>query len=424
MYQMNHVNIALDVFCIIISLLICIYLCNRGLQDRKNLSFFSICFFNILFILGDLSDWACNGLDQPWFPIALHVGQFVYYLLVIPLMFSLILYIYDYLSSYKKLSKWYLYIPIGISFFHLIGSFLTPFFGWYYRITDENIYVRGDLIFVTHILPVASYIIIICMTFQCHKLLQARTINALLSYAWMPLIGQLIQSVFRGVGTLVPAITLSILFIFINIQLDREVQMEKNKQALTEAQMMVMLSQIQPHFLYNALTSIRYLCETNPAQARESIDDFSIFLRGNMDAISSKVPIPVEQELKHVDSYLKLAKQRFGDTLNVVYSLETTDFCVPALSLQPLVENAIQHGIRRKEEGGTIRISSSETDECWMLLVEDDGVGFDTTREFDDSHVGLKNVTERLQLLCAGTLDMESTIGVGTKITMIIPKGN
>jgi len=419
---MNSVNIALDIFCIFISILICFYVISCSLSNHKNRSFFFISFSNIIFTLGDLTDWCCNGLVRPWYPIALHIGQFVYYLAIIPLINSFLIYIYYYLSSYKKLSSWYLKIATILSFFHMIGSILTPLTGWYYYISADNIYYRGNFVIASSILPIFSYIIILFMTIECWKLLSNRICIALLSYICFPIIGHIIQFLFRGVGTLIPALTLSMLFIFINIQLDVAIELEKEKQALQEAKISIWLSQIQPHFLYNTLTVIRYLCDTDPDMAKECINDFSIFLRGNMDSLSSTKPIPFEQELKHVNSYLRLEQQRFGDTLTFEYNLQTTDFLIPALSLQPLVENAIRHGIRKKETGGNIRISTTEDDIFYYLIVEDNGIGFDTSSIFSKKHIGIKNTKKRLQLVCNGQLKIESILNQGTTATITIPK--
>ena len=419
---MNSVNIALDIFCIFISILICFYVTSRSLASQENHSFFFIAFSNIIFTLGDLTDWCCNGLEHFWYPVALHIGQFIYYLVLIPLMNAFFRYIYYYLSTYKKLSSWYLKIISIFSIFHLIGCVLNPFTGWYYYISDNNIYYRGSFVVAASILPIVSYVMVLFMTIECWKFLNFRKYIALLSYICFPIIGHIIQFLFRGVGTIIPALTLSMLFIFINIQLDIEIELEKEKQALQEAKISIRLSQIQPHFLYNTLTVIRYLCDTDPSTAKKCINDFSIFLRGNMDSLSSTKPIPFEQELKHVNSYLKLEQQRFGSALTFEYHLQTTNFLVPALSLQPIVENAIRHGIRKKENGGNICISTMEDAIFYYLIVEDNGIGFDTATIFSKEHIGIKNTKKRLQLICNGQLKIESILNKGTKATITIPK--
>ena len=108
----------------------------------------------------------------------------------------------------------------------------------------------------------------------------------------------------------------------------------------------LMLSQIKPHFLYNSLTVIRELIHSDPQAAEKALDDFSGFLRHNMQSINSEQPILLQQELEHVESYLALQRLRFGDELHVVYDIACEDIMLPTLTLQPIVENAVSHGIR------------------------------------------------------------------------------
>ena len=187
----------------------------------------------------------------------------------------------------------------------------------------------------------------------------------------------------------------------------------------------LMLSQIKPHFLYNSLTVIRELIHTDPQAAEQAVDEFSEFLRHNMRSIEAEQPILLRQELEHVKSYLALQKLRFGDELRVVYDIGCEDMMLPTLTLQPIVENAVSHGIRGSESGdGTVTIRTREFDDHYEITVTDDGRGFDPAvlEQKDNAHVGLKNVRDRLERLCGGKLEIRSEIGVGTTVTIILPK--
>lgn len=186
----------------------------------------------------------------------------------------------------------------------------------------------------------------------------------------------------------------------------------------------IMVSQIQPHFLYNSLTSIAQLCEKNPSKAKKATIEFSEYLRRNMNSLKEQAPVPFESELKHLETYLSLEKMRFGDELNVEYDIETTDFLIPSLTVQPLVENAVKHGVGMKEDGGTVTIATKEFDDRYEVIVSDDGVGFDTSKEPNDgrTHVGMENVRNRLKTMCNAVLNIESTVGKGTVATITIPK--
>ena len=119
-----------------------------------------------------------------------------------------------------------------------------------------------------------------------------------------------------------------------------------------------------------------------------------------------------------------IEKLRFDDQLNIEYDIKTTDFELPLLSIQPLVENAVKHGVGMKEDGGTVKISTRETDSAYEVIIEDDGVGFDIHEKKDDgrSHVGMENTKKRLHDMCGGEVIIASNPGKGTTARVIIPK--
>ena len=194
---------------------------------------------------------------------------------------------------------------------------------------------------------------------------------------------------------------------------------------LQESQISIMLSQIQPHFLYNTLNSIYQLCETNPMRARALVNSFSEYLRNNLSSLEEPGLIPFATELSHVNTYLDIEKVRFEDTLDIEYDIKCVDFSLPVLTVQPIVENAVKHGTSKKRGGGTLKISTDEDNEAYIITVSDTGCGFDPTKPRDDGkrHVGIENVRQRLSNMCSGTLKIESTVGAGTLATIIIPKG-
>ena len=199
---------------------------------------------------------------------------------------------------------------------------------------------------------------------------------------------------------------------------------EKNvvEAELKESRISIMLSQIQPHFIYNTLGTIERMCLKDPEKAFDLVRNFSLYLRGNFSELDSVKPIRFAEELKHVEYYVNIEKVRFPD-MNIEYDVETTEFVLPALSVQPLVENAIKHGLMRLETGGTVVIRSYETPTHFCVEVEDDGVGFDTSLLIDEKkHVGLRNIRGRLKALVDGDLIPESKPSVGTKAVIMIPK--
>ena len=193
---------------------------------------------------------------------------------------------------------------------------------------------------------------------------------------------------------------------------------------LSDINMTLMLSQIQPHFLYNALNTIKYLTKKDPKAAETAIVKFSSYLRANMDSLTEKEPIPFKKEMEHVQNYIHIESLRFGDRLKVEYDIECDDFLILPLTIQPIAENAIKHGINQRVDGGTLKISTKESEKEIFIFIEDDGVGFDVNEQNNDgrSHIGIKNIKNRLKEMLNAQVEFDSTIGVGTKVTITIPK--
>jgi signal transduction histidine kinase len=204
----------------------------------------------------------------------------------------------------------------------------------------------------------------------------------------------------------------------------KELEMEKIvlNAELAESRIYTMMSQIRPHFIYNTLGSIEQLCKLDPPKAGELVHNFAKYLRGNFGELDNPKPIRMSQEMEHVHHYISIENVRFPD-MTFTFEMKSEDFHIPALTVQPIVENAIKHGLMKLPRGGTIRVVSYETDAEYCISVEDDGVGFDTSVLIDErKHVGLRNIRERLKVMVNGTLEIESTVGVGTKVLVRIPK--
>ncbi len=219
------------------------------------------------------------------------------------------------------------------------------------------------------------------------------------------------------------AIEISSVFFYIWLHL----QFVREHESALEAdrRIKIMFSQIKPHFLFNSLGAIEELCDSDPPLAKEATIRFSRYLRGNLESLSTDELIPFEKELEHTKLYLELEQLRFEDALQVKFDITCTDFNIPTLTVEPLAENAVRHGIRGSEEGeGTVTIRTKEYFDRYEVMVIDDGAGFDpeSLPEITGDHIGIRNVKERLQRLCGGTLRISSKPGEGTTVTISIPK--
>lgn len=207
--------------------------------------------------------------------------------------------------------------------------------------------------------------------------------------------------------------------------------LEASRTQLAEAELRALRAQISPHFIYNALTAIASFITTDPDRARDLVLEFADFTRYSFRRQGEFTTLA--EELGSIHSYLELERARFGDRLRVTLQIapETLATVIPFLSVQPLVENAVRHGLEPGEGGGEIRITSRDDGTHTEILVEDDGVGMDpdglrallTARE-EGGHVGLRNVDTRLRQVygSGGGLVVETNAGAGTLVRMRVPK--
>ena len=183
--------------------------------------------------------------------------------------------------------------------------------------------------------------------------------------------------------------------------------------------------EMRPHFILNTMTSIYYLCGQDPGRARQVILDFTSYLRDNFTALARDDTVPFTDELEHARAYLAVEQVRFENRLFVEFDTPATQFRLPPLTLQPIVENAVKYGINPEAAPLLIRVVSRETAEGFEVTVSDNGPGFDE-RDFlrpDDRepHVALNNIRERLTMMCSGTLSVERREEGGSAVTIRIP---
>lgn len=190
------------------------------------------------------------------------------------------------------------------------------------------------------------------------------------------------------------------------------------EQRMLKTQGAFLASQIQPHFLYNTLTTIQELCWSDPELAADTVLHFANYLRQNIDFMDYKDKIPFEEELRHMDSYIQIQRARFEDAVDFVLDIGVEHFMLPPLTVQPLMENAVSHGIRRGSGRGTVRVSTRQEGNWVTIRVADNGAGFDTAQMENRS---LENIRSRLALTMHGSMTVRSSPGAGTEVTLHIP---
>lgn len=206
-------------------------------------------------------------------------------------------------------------------------------------------------------------------------------------------------------------------------------ELDKSRTALMESEVRALRTQISPHFIYNSLTAIASFVRTDPERARELLAEFADFTRYSFRRHGEFTTLA--EELRSIERYLMLEKARFADRLQVTVRVapEVLPVKVPFLSIQPLVENAVRHGIERKDGPGTVTLLAEDAQSEALITIEDDGVGVDPNQvrralAGSTESVGLGNVDERLRAVFGDEygLVVETAVGAGTKVTVRVPK--
>lgn len=381
----------------------------------------------VLVYLGVICDnlsWALEGTEHIAMNLILNMLAYI----IMP--FALVLY-WNYqnrvfLDDFERSKRIKVIINVAAAV-DILNVILGTVTGYLFYISKDGIYCEGNGYFTIFIYPT---IVVICCSYEnIRRKLPLQKKISLLSFGVAPVIALGFVMSISDYSTIYVAFFAVLILIYGTVQVKKEQELAKKNALIAEREMelsqletQIMISQIQPHFLYNTLTAIYTLCDTDTALAQKTIQNFSTYLRTNMDSIGTKAPIPFEKELNHTKIYLEIEMLRFSDILKVEYDIKVTDFVIPALTLQPIVENAVRYGIRSREDGGTVTISTKRVDDTVYLTVHDDGMGFDLNEKKDDerSHLGIENTRRRLRQMMNSELIIDSQIGKGTTVTFIL----
>ncbi len=304
--------------------------------------------------------------------------------------------------------------------FYFILLVIAQFTTCFYYITPEDEYIRAPW----HPLLMAPIngILILTLTalIRRRNRLSGKRFFALLVYLAPLTIGIFIHSFVYIPLFVDAAIALCGFSMFAIILLDEIEQYMRHQREIAHQHASILVLQMRPHFIYNTMMSIYYLCKQNPDLAQQVTMDFTTYLRKNSTAIASEKPIPFSEELEHTRAYLAVEQAQFDDRLFVDYDTPHTQFHVPPLTLQPIVENAVKHGMDPDSEPLHISIKTRETDSGSEIIVEDNGPGFEPADD-NEPHIALANIQQRLEMMCGGKLTITPRNGGGTVVKVTIP---
>ncbi|MBQ9247042.1 MAG: histidine kinase [Ruminococcus sp.] len=298
----------------------------------------------------------------------------------------------------------------------IIGQFTDVF----YYAEPGNLYFRGKWYPLLLVPLVAIMILNITGLVRRYKKLSKRYYIALLVYM-LPMTIAIIIYMFASADMLVVfGISLCALTMFGIIFSENVEQYMRQQRELANQRASVMVLQMRPHFIYNTMMGIYYLSDQDPGKAKQVTLDFTTYLRKNFTAIVSEDTIPFHNELEHTRAYLAVEQAQFEDVFFVSFDTPHTMFRVPPLTLQPIVENAVKHGMSSSSDPIHISVVTRQTESGSEIIVEDDGPGFDPVDD-NEPHIALNNIRQRLSLMCGGTLTIATREGGGTSVKVTIP---
>lgn len=426
MTVVNYINASLEIWGSIMSgiVVLCMALSKRP-KERSDRLYLACLGCNVGVLLFDVLALFFRGNPGAFCWWGVRISNYLAFSFGAGLLVSFSCYLTQFLNAREHVSRRPLQIIRIVSALYLLLIVLTQFYPIVYYIDAQNMYHRADMFWLSQIAGIAGLLLNSLLLIRHRRCLRRHEALALWSYILLPTAAMCVQVFVYGLSLLNMANTLCILVIFLFLQAEQGRISAERETQLTQSRIALLLSQIQPHFLYNTLTAICGLCDENPKEAKRVTSEFADYLRHNLEALKQSAPIPFEDELRHTEVYLSIEQKRFEEKLHVVYQIETKDFCIPSLTVQPLVENAVKHGVLKRKEGGTITITATETADCYEITITDNGIGFDCSKPLSapDIHIGIENVRDRLRSMCGGTLSVESEIGRGTTATIKMPKG-
>ncbi len=325
----------------------------------------------------------------------------------------------------------------------LFYSLVAPIFGLYFIETEREEGQKWDGLFWTSMQGLISFLMAILVIFT-HKsyfiflafLVQYVIVDVMLLISskdirnstgfffgvCFPIAATLLGMATGRADAMGFGLVMMLMIVFFGYQMDTEQTLMNKQVELTENKMKVMMDQIHPHFIYNSLQQIALLGDESPEKVKPAILNFSAYLRQNLESLTNTGMIPFLEEVEHADVFIRLAEVLPSRQFYVEKDFEVTDFQIPALTLQPLVENAIKYGIGMSEKGDRIRLETRKEGGYIVIRVIDDGHGKITELPTQKKHksVGTANVRTRLRVLCNGTLEINK-LEVGTESVIKIP---
>ncbi len=317
---------------------------------------------------------------------------------------------------------------ILVAFISFTMTTTNIFTGLYFKIIDGYMVNTYPLVYGQYVLAFAALFISFGPIFKCKLDIMEKF--ALVSYMYVPIVMMIIHILVDDLALMYVGVSISLIIIYTQFYrrhsrmvVEQRYELAEQQSEISNQKAKLMLSQVQPHFVYNGLLSIRSMIKRSPNEAKVAIDDFSAYLLGSLERLEMNGLIPLGDEIEFTVNYLHCEQVRYGDDISYELDVEPIACKLPPISIQPFVESAIENGIRRKQDGkGKVSLKVHQADGNVHVSIEDDGVGFNAL-EAEDSTIEYVAIKHALTLLKKfnGSVDIVANSGVGTKVEVIFP---
>ena len=410
-------NIVSDLISILLCVIIFMVVFLDLRDNRATRIFLLLLFIETVLLFADIHCWVWDG-DQTLVTAAI-VANIVSYLCVLLLLtfyWALLLELYK--PFHKRMTK-FTKVIIALAVTDVILIVTNPLTGLFFVIDSNAWYVRSDTFLLSLLAPnFIGLIEVYCILKFETKSRRKMVFIGYILFSWIAMFIQLFN---YGISLQYVSFMFSFVLMYANIYLDRGTELIFNESRMNEQNAAIMVSQIQPHFLYNSLTSIMNI-KGNPSQTRDAIAEFGGYLRANLDSMTSTNPIPVQREIEHVESYIYLRKLKFGDLLNIIYNIEDTSFFLPPETIKTIVSSIIEYNLVRDEQPLTITLSTENTEKYHVVRIYNDSIT-PLARGFirDKNNIEIAAMVNRLYTMVGGTLkNIEDSRG-GNTVEIRIP---
>ena len=414
-------NMAIDIFAIAISIIgITAAVIASRVNKLVKRYFITIFIVDLLYVLSNFGGLVMKGGPGIGIRVGLYIANFGEFMFSELLAHITSIYLLD-ISIEDRESRVLMKLMVNaLTLFHFMMLVISQFTGLYYSINENNYYVRSYWYPLSYLSSIVILVIDVVVLLEERKKLTAKQIVAFWLYLILPLVAIVLQMFTYGINFIVVAVVVAGFAMFILIMADQIERTYQIEVEIANTKASLLLGQISPHFIFNSLMSIQDLCYSEPEKAAKSIGDFAGYLRHNMEEMSSSAMIDFEKELEYIKEYVRLEKTDPDRNFDVEYDLEVSDFKVPTLTLQPIVENAINYGaLTCYKEKGKVVLHTYEKDGEIVIDVWNnaEGKASRTSGQKKSRSVALENIKSRLDHYCKGYVktdigEKESTVSV------------